>query len=85
MATKNKKNTSTAPAHEKASKENVSEDFKISGDWAAQSKILQEKFSQLTDADLKFEAGKEEDLLKKIETRLKKKRDEVINIIKKGV
>jgi hypothetical protein len=38
----------------------------------------------LTDADLKFETGKEEDLLKRIETRLNKKRDEVINNIRKG-
>ncbi|MGL5892202.1 MAG: hypothetical protein ACRC3B_20075 [Bacteroidia bacterium] len=57
--------------------------FKITGDWAVQSKQLKEQFSQLTDADLTFEAGKEHDLLKKIETRLNKKRDEVINIIKK--
>jgi hypothetical protein len=57
--------------------------FKITGDWAVQSKHLKQQFSQLTDADLTFEVGKENDLLKKIETRLNKKRDEVINIIKK--
>jgi hypothetical protein len=39
---------------------------------------LQEKFWQLTDADLKFETGKEEDLLKRIEIRLKKKRNEIM-------
>lgn len=53
------------------------------GDWAVQSKQLRKKFSQLTEADLKFETGKEEDLLKRMETRLHKKRDEVIGIIKK--
>jgi hypothetical protein len=37
----------------------------------------------LTDADLKFEAGKENDLLQRVQTRLNKKREEVINIIKK--
>jgi len=57
--------------------------FTMTGDWAVQSKQLRKKFSQLTDADLKFETGKEEDLLKRIETRLHKKRDEVISIIKK--
>lgn len=59
--------------------------FKISGDWKAQSKVLKEKFPQLTDADLSFETGREEDLLKKVETRLHKKRDEVVNIIRKGM
>jgi len=57
--------------------------FTITGDWAVQSKQLRKKFSQLTDADLKFETGKEEDLLKRIETRLHKKREEVISILKK--
>ena len=60
-----------------------SETFKITGNWDVQSKQLKEKFSQLTDADLKFETGKENELLFRVETRLNKKRDEVINIIKK--
>jgi uncharacterized protein YjbJ (UPF0337 family) len=60
------------------------EPFKITGNWNAQSKILQEKFPQLTDADLKFETGKEEQILGRIEARIHKKREEVINIIKKG-
>lgn len=59
-------------------------DFKITGNWSDQSKALKSKYAQLTDEDLKFEAGKENDLLKKVETRLNKKREEVINIIKKG-
>ncbi|SKC77545.1 hypothetical protein [Ohtaekwangia koreensis] len=58
--------------------------FKVVGNWDVQSKTLKEKFSQLTDADLKFETGKEEELLKRVETRLNKKREEVINIIQKG-
>lgn len=60
-----------------------SETFKITGNWDAQSKQLKEKFSQLTDADLKFETGKENELLTRVENRLNKKREEVINIIKK--
>lgn len=58
------------------------EAFKITGDWTAQSKQLKEKFKQLTDEDLKFETGKETELLGRVETRLNKKREEVINIIK---
>lgn len=60
------------------------EAFKITGNWADQSKALKQKFTQLTDADLKFEPGKEDELLKHVQSRLKKNRDEVINIIKKG-
>ncbi len=60
------------------------EAFKISGDWNAQSKSLQEKFPALTSEDLEFETGKEDELLGRVETRLNKKREEVINIIKKG-
>jgi hypothetical protein len=60
------------------------EAFKITGNWDAQSKELKGKYSQLTDADLAFETGKENELLSRVESRLNKKRDEVINIIKKG-
>ena len=56
----------------------------MTGDWNEQSKILKEKFNQLTDADLAYETGKENELLTRVESRLNKKRDEVINIIKKG-
>lgn len=66
-----------------ASQNKSSETFKITGNWGVQSKQLQEKFSQLTDADLKFETGKENELLSRVESRLNKKREEVINIIKK--
>lgn len=59
-----------------------SKEFTIKGDWNIQSKRLKEKFTQLTDEDLKFEKGQEEELLMRIEKRLKKKRDEVILLIK---
>lgn len=55
--------------------------FKITGNWGLQANRLKDKFSQLTDDDLQFETGKEEDLLKRLETRLNKKRDEVIHLI----
>jgi hypothetical protein len=40
------------------SKNKTTESFKITGNWATQSKELKSKFSQLTDADLKFETGR---------------------------
>lgn len=58
--------------------------FKISGDWKRQADNLKGKFPQITDADLKFETGREDDLLERVEARLHKKREEVITIIKKG-
>jgi uncharacterized protein YjbJ (UPF0337 family) len=58
--------------------------FKIVGNWDVQSKALKEKFPQLTDADLKFENGKEDELLARVEKRLNKKRDGVISLLKKG-
>lgn len=57
------------------------EPFKISGNWEAQSQQLKSKFKQLTDEDLKFEFGKEQELLSRVENKLHKRRDEVINIL----
>lgn len=59
----------------------TTEAFKVIGNWKTLSKRLNAKFAQLTESDLKFEIGKEEDLIKRIETRLHKKRDEVIQLI----
>lgn len=78
-----KTDTNQSKTDTNQSKPNTNGEFKMAGDWDAQSKELKGKFSQLTDSDLKFEPGKENDLLKRVETRLNKKRDEVINIIKK--
>lgn len=54
--------------------------FKITGDWSVQSRNLKTKFPQLTESDLKYETGKDEDLLKRVETRLHKNRQEVIKM-----
>jgi hypothetical protein len=62
----------------------TAEEFKITGNWVEQSKALKAKFPKLTDADLKFEVGKEEQLLSRLATALNKKKDDVINLIKKG-
>lgn len=60
------------------------EAFKITGDWNMQASKLKQKYAQLTDTDLKFETGKEEELLGRVESKLNKDRKEVINIINKG-
>ncbi len=74
---------STGEKNTNPNSDKKTESFKISGDWTKQSEQLKDKFSQLTDSDLKFEPGKENELLQRVETRLNKKRDEVINIINK--
>jgi hypothetical protein len=58
--------------------------FTINGKWEEQSKNLKAKFEHLTDGDLRFEPGKENEMLKSVEARLYKTRDEVISIIKKN-
>jgi len=56
--------------------------FKITGDWKIQSQKLKDKFSQLTDYDLKFDKGKETNLLDRMGNKLRKNREEVMEIIK---
>lgn len=56
--------------------------FKIPKTWNEQSKQLKEKFSTLTDYDLKLEEGKEKEMLERIGNRLRKNREEVLSIIK---
>ncbi len=65
-----------------ATKNNKTVEFKITGNWERQSKQLKKKFCQLTNADMKLVPGKDEELLTRIETRLNKTRQEVINLIK---
>lgn len=55
----------------------------IFGNWDNQSKELKTSYSQLTDEDLKLETGKENELIKRVQSRLSKGREEVIGIIKK--
>lgn len=56
--------------------------FKITGDWAAQSKSLKSRFSLLTDSDLNLETGKDHEVLSRVQQRLSKNREEAIRIIR---
>jgi len=62
-----------------AKKQNAT--FKVKGNWEVHSKELKNKYPKLTDSDLTFETGKEAELLQRVQTRLGKTREEVINII----
>lgn len=56
--------------------------FRMTPEWATQAKLLQEKFPILTEADLKLSAGKENEMLKRVEAKLGKSRFEVQSIIR---
>jgi hypothetical protein len=57
--------------------------FTIEGDWAFRAEQLKKEFSELTDADLLFERGRENELITRLKSRLNKSREVVINLIKK--
>ncbi|WP_232826635.1 CsbD family protein [Cognataquiflexum aquatile] len=58
--------------------------YKVTGDWGRQSSLLQEQYPELTDDDLEFEEGREDELIRRLEIRLNKNHDEVVKIITKG-
>lgn len=65
----------------KVNHEETRASFKISGDWEKQSCALRTKYPTLSSDDVKFEVGKETELLKRIEDRLTKNREQVIDIL----
>lgn len=66
-------------------KNSAPESFKIIGDWTKQSRKIKEKYPRLTAEDLKFEDGKEIELIARMGLRLHKKATEIIAIIKEGM
>ena len=60
------KNTTPAPAK---------------GNWNDQKTKLKAKFSTLTDADLRYEEGKKDEMLTKVQTKLGKTKEELQSII----
>ena len=57
--------------------------LKIFGNWGQIAKKMKGLLPDLSDADLELEAGKERELLRKLEYKLRKTEDELIYIIKK--
>lgn len=49
--------------------------------WTEQKGKLKAKFPKLTDADLQFEQGKKEDMLKKVQTKLGVTKEELSKVI----
>lgn len=55
----------------------------IKGNWNETKGKLKQQFSKLTDDDLMFVEGKEEELIGRIQKRLGKSKDEVREILRK--
>jgi uncharacterized protein YjbJ (UPF0337 family) len=69
---------------EDKNKQSKNRPFTIPANWNKQAKMLKQKYSKLTDADLKYEKGKDEQLVTRISNRLNMSRDAVKEMIKKG-
>ena len=55
--------------------------FKIKGNWNEQKGKLKQKFASLTDDDLMFAEGKEEEMLGKLQIKLGKSKEELRKIL----
>lgn len=59
-------------------------EFKILGNWEYQSRLLKDKFPILTDSDLIFKEGEENELLNRIMDRVNIDAEKIIEIINEG-
>jgi len=57
------------------------ETLELKGNWNEQKGKLKQKFAVLTDNDLMFEEGKEDEMLGKIQIKLGKTKEEIRKII----
>jgi len=55
--------------------------LEIKGDWKVASGRLKQEFATLTDDDVLFEKGKEEELLGRLQIKLGKTKDQVRSIL----
>ncbi len=57
------------------------DDLRISGNWKEIKGNLKQKYGELTDDDLTYQEGKEDELIGRLEKKLGKSKDEVREII----
>lgn len=57
--------------------------LEIKGKWNEVKGRLKQSYSVLTDDDLRFEEGREDEMLGRIQQKLGKTRDEVVELIRK--
>jgi len=58
------------------------DNLRISGNWKELKGKLKQSYASLTDDDLKYEEGKEDELIGRLEKKLGKSKDEVRNMLK---
>jgi uncharacterized protein YjbJ (UPF0337 family) len=58
------------------------DDLRISGNWKELKGKLKQSYGNLTDDDLKYEEGKEDELVGRLQQKLGKSKDEVRNLLK---
>ena len=56
-------------------------DLTIEGNWNQVKGKLKQKYSDLTDDDLKFQEGKEDELYGRLQTKLGKTKDEIKELV----
>lgn len=59
--------------------------LEIKGTWNIAKGMLKQKFAQLTDDDLRFAAGKEEELIGRIQRRTGRNREEIKKVVHRVV
>jgi len=58
-----------------------SEEFKLRGNWNELKGKIKQQYANLTDDDLQYEEGKDDELVGKIQKKIGKTKEEVINWI----
>ena len=62
--------------------ETIMNELKIKGNWKEKKGKLKQKYAELTDDDLKYAEGKEEELVGRIQQKLGTSKEEAQNIIR---
>ncbi len=65
-------------------KDNIMKTLEIKGDWNIAKGKLKQKWGNLTDDDLKYEQGKEEELIGRIQKRTSQSREAIEDALKKS-
>jgi uncharacterized protein YjbJ (UPF0337 family) len=74
----------TADEHEQQQKETAMSTLEIKGDWNITKGKLKQKWAKLTDDDLQFAEGKQEELLGRIQKRTGETREAVEKALKEA-
>ena len=58
-----------------------SKEFKLRGNWNEIKGKMKQKYAQLTDDDLKYDEGREDEMIGRVQKKIGKSKEEVINWI----